>query len=241
MRIPILYIPKLNVKKFLYIEQHYRSKETIIPIGCDCHPAYTLEKLHIRQFSLPFDWLNVDAVKGIRFVQENLQNNFSFFLTDLYRNEKEHIVSKRYPYAEFMHEKDLIENAASVTKLKRRIDRFLKIFKTNQVSLLYCMPAYGLDSEIAVDAFFNDLKQFAGDNVDKNIYLYIRCDESIEENRAFCDDLMTKMKMLPNVSFTRYVRFLNEDGIWGNPNAYVPLYRKLGIEITRKFPKIYIR
>jgi len=241
MRIPVFFIPKLNVKKFLHIEPNYTSKETIIPIGCDCHPAYTLEKLHIRQFSLPIDWLNTDPVRGLKFVIENMETGFSFFLIDLYRNENGHIVSAKYPYAEFMHEKDLIENESSVKKLQRRVRRFLELFRTKQVSLLYCMPASALVNDDTVASFFDDLKKLSTQNTDKKIYIYIRFDESENENRQYCDDLISKMKQLTNVHSARYTRFLSKDGIWGSDKAYVPLYRALGIKIIRKFPKIYIR
>lgn len=43
----------------MYIENRYKCKHIIIPIGCDCHPAYMLSSIHLRKISLPFDWLNM--------------------------------------------------------------------------------------------------------------------------------------------------------------------------------------
>ncbi|MBK7240512.1 MAG: hypothetical protein IPI00_10090 [Flavobacteriales bacterium] len=108
----------------------------MIPLGCDCHPAYALQKLNIRNKSLPFDWLNTDSIRGLEFVSENLKNDFIDFLSDLYINSRGHIVSEKYPYAEFMHEKNLIVLKSDKDKFLRRIDR-LKSLLNNEIYFIY--------------------------------------------------------------------------------------------------------
>ena len=105
MKIPLIYIPKMRFKKFLNIEKNYKSPSQIIPIGCDCHPAYVLDKLNIRKFSLPFDWLCIDPIRCLWYVADNIESNFEHFIKNLYRNENGYIVSEKYSFAEFMHEK----------------------------------------------------------------------------------------------------------------------------------------
>ena len=126
VKIPIFYNPATGRKKYLWAEKRYKYQKTIIPLGCDCHPAYTLQSLNIRKQSLPFDWLNTNPVKGLAYVIDNIEKGFKGFLSELERNEEGHIISTEYPFAEFMHEKKLIENQADRQKFKRRIERFQK-------------------------------------------------------------------------------------------------------------------
>ena len=80
MRIPLIYIPKTRYKKFLHIEKRYNSDKLIIPLGCDCHPAFMLDSLHLRTTSLPFDWLNIDPIRTFEYVTENINDSFENFL-----------------------------------------------------------------------------------------------------------------------------------------------------------------
>lgn len=241
MRIPIVYIPKTRFRKFLFIEKKFKAENLIIPIGCDCHPAYTLQSLNIRVNSFPFDWLNNDPIAGLDFARENFEDNFKFFLKDLYRNERGHIVSKKYPSAEFMHEKDLIENEESVKKLHRRIDRLKKSIANNTISYLYNVTSEALNNKENTSRFYESVVKFSESSREKDtLHVYIRYDENTEENSQFCDDLILNLNGLENIVAVKYIRHLSREGIWGNSKFYPKLYKDLGLKITQMFPKIYI-
>ncbi len=59
INLPFQYQLKLN--------KHYKLVKEILPIGCDCHPAYMLSKLELRKESLPFDWLDTKPHLALNF------------------------------------------------------------------------------------------------------------------------------------------------------------------------------
>lgn len=160
MRIPIFYNIFNRKKYFLYIEPVYKCANVIIPIGNDCHPAYVLQKLHLRKFSLPFDWLSNHPIKAIAYANENMCNGFSYFLKGLRRNEKGVVVAEKYPYCEFLHNPDLIESYEEKNKFKRRIERFLEIIKNSNVYFLNNVSATAFKDEECVDEYVSNLSIF---------------------------------------------------------------------------------
>lgn len=241
MKIPIYYIPKTRFKKFLFVEKKYNCRTEIVPVGCDCHPAYTLQKLNIRKKSLPFDWLNTESIKGLEFVSENLKNNFKYFLSNLYINKRGHIVSKKYPYSEFIHEKKLIEQKSNKEKFLRRIDR-LKQLLNNEIYFLHNITSNSLQSEKNVDDFYQSVIEFKSQLKNNQILcIYIRYDESLNENENYCKKLITLLSNFRNIKISNYVREKKKEGIWGNEKYYPALYKSLGIKINLTFPKIYIK
>lgn len=241
MRILIFYIPKTRFKKFLFIEKRYKCRKEIIPIGCDCHPAYTLHELNIRKNSLPFDWLNTNPIKGLKFVSDNLENNFIDFLEKLFKNSKGHIVSEKYPYAEFMHEKKLIECKSERDKYIRRINRFQKLIN-KEVYFLYNVTSNSLESEKHVKEFYNSVLDFSS-QIKKNqlLCIYIRYNENLKENDSYCLMLMELLMDIKNVKIVNYIREKDKEGIWGNKKYYPALYKSLGIKIYLTYPKIYLK
>src|ERR1700744_5709286 len=109
------------IKKNLYIEERFDYESVIISLGCDCQPAYLLDTLHLRKRSLPFDWLRTDPIQGLKYASANFKNNFEDFLSDLEINGHGHVVSKKFPFSEFFHDKDLISNDVAQEKYKRKI------------------------------------------------------------------------------------------------------------------------
>lgn len=241
MKIPIFYIPKTRFKKFLFVENRYKCKKEIIPIGCDCHPAYTLQKLNIRKQSLPFDWLNTSPIKGIKFVSDNIETNFINFFNNLYKNPRGHIVSEKYPYAEFIHEKDLIMNKSDRDKFIRRIKRFQELLK-KETYYLYNVTSNSLESEKHVLEFYNSVLGFMAHlKNNQTLFIYIRYDENLKENDFYCNMLTKLLTKVQNVKIVNYIREKSKEGIWGNEKHYPALYKSLGIKIHLIFPKIYLK
>jgi hypothetical protein len=239
MKIPIK-IP--GHKKDLVIERRFTSKDIIIPLGCDCHPAYMLNRLHIRDKSLPFDWLNTDPLEGIEYVTDNLVNHFKHFLTDLYTNERGYIVAKQYKFTEFMHEHDLMENEDSKNKLLRRVDRFITIIENQRNIFLYNITSKSINSSDDVTYFINAVNKFLT-HIKNNdsLHIYIRYDENFDENKTYCDELCDELNKIAGIKCVKYIRFKEKFGIWGDERKYERLMRNLAIKIKPKlFPKIYI-
>jgi len=242
MKITLLSIPGIKFKIFLHIEKAYFCKKIIIPIGCDCHPAYTLKKLGIRKFSLPFDWLNTQPFSGIWYVMDNIKNNFIFFLSGLTKNERGYIVAEKYNFAEFMHEKDLIENIKSQNKFNRRIIRFIKIINKFDCFFLYNLPSNNITNLDQIDKFVNDVSDFTKIiKPNDKLFIYFRYDENYDENREYCNTLLNKLNNVNKVHITKYIRSTKQFGEWGDYREYYSLYKNLGINLRLKFPNIYLK
>lgn len=240
MKIPIIILP--NYRKYLIIEKTYVSKNLIIPIGCDCHPSYTLGKLNIRKDSLPFDWLNTDAVFGLQYVVDNFKTNFSNFLSNLVLNEKGNVVSNNYPYAEFLHEKDLITNPLTREKFERRISKFQKFYQTNDCIFLYNVTSESLINSEKATVFIKSVEDFSKIiKANDKVFIYIRFDENYLENEIFSNQVFDALQKINKVSTTKYLRSLKKYGGWGNEKEYYNLYKNLGIKLNLSFPKFYFK
>jgi hypothetical protein len=240
MRIPILYIPKTRFKKILHIEKKYKSLKTIIPIGNDCHPAYTLQTLFLRKNSLPFDWLNINPINSIKYIDFNIRNQFKDFLVEPEKNERGYFVSKKYPDAEFMHEKEL-DTKESIEKFNRRISRLIKIVQTEKVIYLHNLPVNSIKSEDDIKEYVQSVKCFLTNlTLNSTLHIYLRYDENNEENSCLINKLIVELNKLP-IYYCKYVRRLKDFGIWGNKEKYPNLIKSLKIDIKMTFPKIYIK
>lgn len=240
MKLQVIKLGK--IKLTINIERRFLSKNIIIPIGYDCHPAYMLNKLKIRKTSLPFDWLNMlDPTMGITYVTENIKNNFSSFIGDLKINNRGHVIASSYPSIEFMHEKDIITNPLTKTKLERRYQRFNRIFKENNCLFIYNIPSLCLKMESDVINFKESVFEFLK-MIKKNdkLLIYIRFDENYEENKLNCDLLYESLCAVQEVSIQKYIRKLSQFGIWGNEKTYPKLIKRFDKNIKEAFPRVYI-
>lgn len=241
MKIPLLYIPGTKIRKVLHIQKKYRYERTIIPLGSDCHPAYTLQKLNLRECSFPFDWLNTESIRGLLFVRKNVEDIFEYFMHNMKKNDFGHLVSERYPYSEFIHEKSIDDNAADRERFKRRITRFLR-FLEKDVSFLYNVTGSSFTTKEAVDFFYGSVVDFLS-VMKKNdrLHMYIRYDEDCTENEIQCNRLIEKIGNLDQVVIVRYLRSKSRYGTWGNENKYLALYDELGIILKQTFPRMFIK
>jgi len=237
MRIPLIYIPKTRIKRFLNIEKRFKCESHIIPIGCDCHPAHTLNSLNLRTFSLPFDWLNMDPLKSIAYVTKNINDRFVNFLADLQLNEKGFYISKKYPYVEFIHEKQL-ETSESKKKFLRRTNRLLDIVEEKKVLYIHNLPVNSISSEKDINTFIKDVQLFQA-KISTNVHIYLRYDENLFENNKLADEMFAELSNI-GVKTCKYIRSLNAHGVWGPKSAYVDLFERLDIKLKIRFPKIYI-
>jgi hypothetical protein len=200
-----------------------------------------MQSLNIRKQSLPFDWLNTEPIKGLGYVVDNIKHGFQFFLADLDRNHNGHVVSSRYPFAEFMHEKHLIENEVDQQRFVRRAKRFMELIQKECV-FVYNITSESLKSSVEVNEFFKSVMEFKKlMSHNQRLYIYIRHDESFDENRSYCDELMKKIKDGDNVKVVKYITYKQTYGLWGNEKAYRQLYNVLGLKVRLVFPKVYFK
>ena len=243
MKIPLFYIPKTRFKKFLHIEKKYISDEPIIPLGCNCHPAHMLKQLHIRTQSFPFDWLSVHPSKGLNHVCENIEENFSFFLSDLQKNEKGHVYSAKYPCVLFYHEEELIDSPDDREKLYRRVKRFLEFLNDHASRFLYMTTSRVLIDQASVEAIYDSIVRFTRLMKDSDkLYIYIKHEETLDENRMFVDRLMQKVQHLDRTYIAKYLKQTNRFGLWGDKNKFPDVFNRLKLPIRKAvWPKIFLR
>jgi Putative papain-like cysteine peptidase (DUF1796) len=231
-----------NFKYHLAIEAKYRTNATLIPIGCDCHPAYLLQSLNIRKQSLAFDWLLTEPLHGISYVCDNLLSKFEFFLSKLKLNADNKVYSSYYDYSVFFHNSDLIDNPVVYDTLKRRANRFLKLVESKQCSYLYVISSGAIKTNDDVETFLASITKFKSIIKEKDeLLIYLRYEHGYEENKAFCQKLIDVITQLDNVKIKKYIRQSEKYGVWGDKKQYVPLLKQFDLKVNRTFPRIYIR
>ena len=215
-------------KSKIYITKKFKSFHPIIPLGCDCHAAYLLDKMALRKKSYPFDWLNTQPLVGFNYINTQIETKFKNFLQHLEVNTRGHVISNHYPTTEFMHNYDLIQNGTSFNMLSRRAKRFLDDYQTKKQHFLYGLPLKALSSEKNVDNFKNSILEFIEKLYSSQlVYIYL----TYEENPG---DL-TYYKYLNQSCNSAQVRFVLferkiSQGPWGNEKEYPKLIEKFKIK-----------
>lgn len=223
----------------LRIEKKYVYRNPIIPIGCDCHPACVLAVLNLRKKSFPFDWMNTTPYRGIDYVNKNIHDGFESFLLDLTKNEKGYVVSRHYLDAEFFHFPDLIDSQERRETLLRRVDRFLDFFNNRKCFFLFNVTSDSLKNSSDASSFIDSVNQFHKITKGKHILLiYIRYDESFQENEMHCNLVEQEIRKLDNTRIAKFIRYNSTNHIWGDGKRYTKLFDKLGVKLRLGFPKI---
>lgn len=190
---------------------------------------------------MPFDWLNTDPIRGISFVSDNIRYNFESFLSKLFKKQDGNIVSEKYPYAEFIHEKNLIESQADRDKFSNRITRFQKLLD-KKIYFLYNVTSVALSTEEQVLSLYNSALEFTKQlKTNQFLCVYIRYNEKLSENQDQCLLLANLLSKEPKVKLSHYVREMSAYGLWGRADKYPILYKELGIKIKRTFPRMYLK
>lgn len=230
---------KLPFQYQLKINKQYKPVKAVLPIGCDCHPAYMLSKLELRSESLPFDWLDTKPTLALNFVFETIQTKFDFFLKDLQKNEQGKIFSKKHPEALFYHFDDLIENKDFQKKIEERTQRFLKLYKNKACYFLHTVTSQAIETESDLQFVIQSINKFSSIlKPNDELLIYLRFDESLTENRHHAQLLEKAIQSYPQVKMISYVRQKETFGIWGDESIYKKLVNQIGIRTKTRFPKI---
>lgn len=231
---------KLYKNTYLHVYSRFYTKNEIVSLGSDCHSAYILNSLKLRKKSYPFDWLFSDSRYGIQYVTENIKNNFEFFLTNLTRNERGHIISENYPNTEFFHEKELIESETDRAKMLKRAIRFSKLIKSKKCSFLYVINPEHFKDIKDIYIFCDSIQEFFKVTPNHKIFIFIKCKEYVIDF-TLINKLIEECNKINDVKAVKY--FLNTKiyGQWGKSNDYYSLLKSLEIEVKRRIlPQIYI-
>ncbi|MBB4806614.1 hypothetical protein HNP38_001910 [Chryseobacterium defluvii] len=242
MKIPLIYVPRTKYKYFLEINKKYRSEKYIIPIGRDCHAAHSLDILNIREQSLPYDWIRLKPILGLQIVSNNIKEKFKYFLQDLKKNEEGNTYAEKYPNAEFTHAKAVLDNPDLRKTFEKRCKRLLDLIGSKPVAYLYILEIDDFKGSEDVDFFYDTVIGFTEIlKPTDSLHIYIRFDETVEENPEICKQLIDKIQPVNQVFITSYIREKEKYGIWGNEKAYPQLYKSLNLDIKQIFPKILIK
>ncbi|MCL9805112.1 papain-like cysteine peptidase [Flavobacterium amniphilum] len=231
-------------KHFVYkirISKQFRSKKSIVPIGCDCHPAYMLTKMELRKQSLPFDWLDTKPSGALQYAFENIRDSFSRFMLDLAINEQQKVFASAYPDALFYHFDDLVINKPLQEKIGQRCKILLDIYNKGNCYFIHNTTSLNFDDSSKVDEFIASVEEFQTIlKPDDELLIYLRYDESVSENQLYCEELIKQVNALSNCRMTAYVREKEKFGIWGDESKYKKLLNDLGVVCTETFPKVEI-
>ena len=232
---------KLPFHYQLKINKQYKPLKSILPIGCDCHPAYMISKLELRNESLPLDWLDTKPSLALYYAFINIKDNFSDFLIDLKKNEDGKVFANKYPEALFYHFDDLIENVQLQNKIRQRIARFLELRSSKSCYYLHTLPSSSIATtenlEFVKESIIN-FKSLLKNN--DELIIYLRFDESFEEHKENAQLLQDFADSLSQVRLIKYLRFKDKFGIWGDESQYKKLMHELGIKTKFSGLKINI-
>lgn len=134
--------------------------EHYISLGHCCYVAIELEKLGLRDSSMPFDWLRI-RWKGI---ERSFNTRFDGYLDydSLYQKTNELHVYKNIEYGvgfvhDFVSYKSLKSQIAKVQeKYKRRIDRFFEHITSPTLFIRYC---WDYDELVYVAEHYDDIEK----------------------------------------------------------------------------------
>jgi len=231
----MFYLSIALLKWKFFIRSGYRPRNSIIPIGCDCHAAYFIKSMKAKKCALPFDWMNISPLLGLKYVQENIDHNFEYFLHHLVRNKRNLVVSKMYNFAEFTHSPTTIFGAESVNRMNNKVKSFKKLTSSVSCSYLYSVPSASLSTRSDVEMFYETVVSFHKVLKPKDsLHLYIRYDEDFNENRLTCELLLQKLSRLSFVATARFIRPKSKFGIWGDEKKFNTLFRDLRLNSSSK-------
>lgn len=157
--------------------------ELIVPIGNNCSAARQLEKLDLRRYSHPFDWLAAKDADSLAQACTLLETHFkNFLIWENLRKISDEVKGGHLAYYDegsrrtFLH--DFVKGApqdgyaAVVTKYTRRIARLYALLeKSHSILFVYVATAPDQATATQLTAAYERLCQIAGR--DKTVDLFV--------------------------------------------------------------------
>jgi len=199
-----------------------------VSLGPNCHPAGNLKHLKFRDNSLPFDWLLMESHLGIKYVNDNINKNFSLFTKEL-DSKKNKVFSKNYPETLFFHH-NLIKDPSLIETFNRRGQKFIDLIsdESNSIIFLYMLELDVYNNKEKFDIFLQSIKEFENNEKIKaefKLIIYINND-----NTQYELILYPEINSLHHTFFLKYIRNKSINKIYGDKNDF----KKLLDEINNK-------
>jgi len=105
---------------------------TIIPFGHRCTSAIACKMAGLRNFSLPFDWINSGYPYKLQHV---MMKDFKNYIPDEYQDNQEAVMNKYDILLAHVNK----NRDAGVTEYERRIERFRNIMKDDSTKYFVCI------------------------------------------------------------------------------------------------------
>lgn len=144
-----------------------RKYDTVVSVGAACFVPQTLESLHLRDFSGPFDWMfGSDIITRLNFIKTGFKNYFNFDDFEYvgenpdngkqtYKNNRSGIVYNHdFPHGEF---KDVFGPVAD--KYKRRTDRLINHLQNDKRILLVFFELNDTGEKQKIIKMMNDINK----------------------------------------------------------------------------------
>lgn len=190
-----------------------------ISLGCNCHPSGNLQKLKLRNKSLPFDWLLVKQENVFEYINSLINTDFKDFTKKLTYNHRKKVISKNYEYVEFFHY-DLIKNITInrptdknknlIETMNRRGKRFMDIIKSDKkIVFICCINHDKLNKKIYDDMVLFEKNSNIKCNYKVLVYLLNTKDYKLDVPEYFLN--------LKKFIFDKYVKNIKYSKIYGDP------------------------
>lgn len=115
--------------------------KNVISLGFFCSVALEIERIGLREFSSPFDWLISDFTSVINLIDNNFEDFLEIGYLYQYKHNRAYYINKKYNLA-FFHDFDeykSLENQINQIqeKYQKRIDRFYQRIKEPTLFIRY--------------------------------------------------------------------------------------------------------
>ena len=208
-----------------------------IPIGKNCLVAGQLNILKLREVSLPFDWLLIKDQYIFTYLNDLINTKFENFTKNLLYNDRNVVISEKYPFCEFLHQ-NLINNTIKnkppldynlKNAIDRRCNRFMELIENkDNKNLFICNISYN-SFKLYESLFFNEINKFINNkNIKCKFYLLI----ILSFKKDFYMEIDNKFKELKMVSFEKLLisqentNTNNMENIYGNKNDFLKILKK---------------
>ena len=212
------------------------NKINYISLGPNCFTAANLNMLNLRKCALPFDWLLTPPEKGLRYIINNIKNNWSLFLYDVKKNNYGVYYAKNYPDTSFPHVKNFTENKhefsdlindifcenkdytidTQLNKFRRRCIRFSNIINNTNIKNIYFYNITPIifKNKNKFNTIIKDIKEFV--SYSKTPYKFILY--MIIENKEKFKNIQNKIN--DSIYFTLYYVDRTKNSDFGNCNDF---------------------
>ena len=230
-------IPSISIRpNYIHFERMYESDKVIVPIGGDCHPAYLLKMMHLRECSLPFDWLGIQPETTFAYVLDCIQTKFSKTFSDMDFNEKRQVISRNYPTTKFNHEACVVHNKYVVDMFKSKGKLFNELIEKYDVYYLCNIKVTPFKDKEMADKFVWDIVTFTEFMKEKDsLHIYFTSDSDENENYDLREYLLSKIRQIEKVKVIYYYKNMDKYGLWGDIRYYPTILKQLGINIRKTY------